>query len=367
MLPLITHVIPTLAPYGAERMALELAARSPAHGFRTRVLVLFQGGALQEECRRRDIRWSHVFPVAAGPRVVSRPALVHRLHQKLYAEPERMPAIVHTHLFGSDFWTSIARAAHWSSVRPKAYVSTAHNIDHDDSTMRRLARRWATRRMDRVVAISNDVARYTHEDLGVPEKRILTIPNGINFKNVPTRGERAFAETPRLLMVGRLVPQKGHATVLQALKHVALPWKLSIVGEGPLRRELKELSEKCGLASRVRFLGERKDVPQLLKESDLFLFPSQWEGMGLALIEALAAGVPSLASDLPAIREFVPKKQLLDSDDIHAWRAAITDALTTPGDRVASASKLAQKVRTRYDVERMVAAYAEMYRALLNA
>lgn len=366
MLPLITHVIPTLAPYGAERMALELAARLPDHGFRTRVLVLFEGGALREECRRRDIRWSYVFPVAAGPRVVSRPALVHRLRQKLYAEPERMPTIVHTHLFGSDLWTSMARFTHWSSMRPHAYVSTAHNVDHDDSTLRRLARRWAVRRMHKVVAISKEVERYTHEDLGVSKKRIVTIPNGIDFTGISPRGTRAFGDPPQLLMVGRLVPQKGHLTVLNALRHVQLPWKLRIVGEGPLRRELKEHSEKLGLASRVRFLGERKDVPQLLKESDVFLFPSQWEGMGLSLLEALAAGVPAIASDLPAIREFMLKKTLVDPEDPHAWRAAITDILTDPGDRVERAAKLAQTVRTRYDVEKMVAAYADLYHTLLR-
>jgi glycosyltransferase involved in cell wall biosynthesis len=221
--------------------------------------------------------------------------------------------------------------------------------------------------MDQVVAISDDVARYTHDTLGVPEKRILTIPNGIDFTHIPSRGGHAFPETPRLLMVGRLVPQKGHAVVLHALQHVSLPWKLHIVGDGPLRRELKELSEKLGLASRVRFLGERKDVPALLKESDLFLFPSQWEGMGLALVEALAAGVPAIASDLPALREFMPKKQLIDADDPHAWRAAITDLLTSAGNRIETAASLAQKVRTRYDAERMIAAYAEMYRTLLNA
>ena len=75
MQPLITHVVPTLAPYGAERVVLELAARLPAHGFRTRVLVLFEGGALRDAFRERDIRWAHVGEVAPGPRIISRTAL----------------------------------------------------------------------------------------------------------------------------------------------------------------------------------------------------------------------------------------------------------------------------------------------------
>lgn len=365
MQPLITHVVPTLAPYGAERVVLELAARLPAHGFRTRVLVLFEGGALRDAFRERDIRWAHVGEVAPGPRLVSRPALMHRLAQRLYAEPERMPSIVHTHLFGADFWTMLARYTHPGKVRPSAYVSTAHNIDQDDSTLRRLARRWAVRRMHRVVAISKDVERYAHEDLGVASERIALIPNGIDFKHLPHRGAHPFSETPQLLMVGRLVPQKGHATVLRALQQVSTPWKLSIVGEGPRRRELKELCEELGLASRVRFLGERKDVPTLLARTDVFLFPSQWEGMGLAALEAVAAGVPTLASDLPAVRAFIPTDMRLPTDDPHAWSKAIQLLLHAPTPALAAAPALAEEVRTRYAVDRMVSAYAALYKGLL--
>lgn len=365
MQPLITHVVPTLAPYGAERVVLELAARLPQHGFRTRVLVLFEDGALRDAFRARDIRWAHVGPVAPGPRLFARAALLHRLAKRLYAEPERMPSIVHTHLFGADFWTSLARYTHMGRVRPSAYVSTAHNVDQDDSSVRRLARRWANRRMHRVVAISEEVERYVKDDLGVAEKRIVRIPNGVDFTHLPRRGAHPFAETPQLLMVGRLVPQKGHATVLRALQHVSAPWKLSLVGEGPLRRTLKELSEELGLASRVRFLGERKDVPGLLARTDLFLFPSQWEGMGLAALEAIAAGVPTLTSDLPVMHPFTQKDMRVPVEDIHAWTKSIQAILTHPTPTLAAAPAHADDIRTRYAVERMVQAYAALYTQLL--
>jgi glycosyltransferase involved in cell wall biosynthesis len=366
MLPLITHILPTLSPYGAERVAVELAARLPAHGFRTRVLVLFENGPLQQELRARGVRWAMLAPSAVRS-FSGRMATVRRLHTRLFGEPERVPDIVHTHLFGADFWSSVARLIPSSSaIRPAAYLSTAHSVDQDDGAVRRVARRWAARRMTRVVAISQDVARYVQQDLSVPAARITCIPNGIALDQVRSRGPRPFRDVPRLLMVGRLEAEKGHERVFQALAGVAAPWRLDIAGDGRLLRTLKEAAERLGIASRVHFLGRREDIPALLADADLFLFPSQWEGMGLALVEAMAAGVPVLASDLPALREFAPRHSLLPLDNPVRWQEAITTRLMESSAAVAEAHALAPTIRARYDIENMIKAYAALYHSLLR-
>lgn len=369
--PLIVHVLPAFVPYGAERVALELTARLPSRGFRTRIVSLFGGDGLQEEMRHRNIH----FVSLARSRYVSRVHLVSLLRRILHEEGERAPAIVHTHLFGADFWTSLARfqaplnrftAKPRSAVSYPRFVSTSHNVDRDDSSLRRAARRWCMQRMDAVGAISEDVERYTHEDLGVPQDRIRLIPNGIDLTLVGTRGARSFRETPSLLMVGRLEPQKGHAVALRALADVPAPWTLKIAGGGSRKRELKELAEKLGIASRVHFLGEQRDVSALMREADLFLFPSQWEGMGMALVEAVAAGVPALASDLPALRELLPDDRLVDPLEPAAWTRAIREVLANPAATLARAEHLAPEARKRYDVEGMVDRYVSLYRDLLN-
>jgi L-malate glycosyltransferase len=360
--PLITHILPTLSRAGAERVALELVARLPARGFRTRLLVLFGAGPLSAELRERNIRWGTVLPHRDGSRLT----LLRVLYGKLFRDPERRPCIVHTHLFGGDVWTPlvwmIARLLGSHAHKP-VLISTAHSIDRDDSALRRVARRWGVRRMDRVVAVSQAVAAYVHEELGVPTHRIVHIPNGITMSAVRMRPPTSFRATPQLLMVGRLEIQKGHDTVLTALAAVQEPWELSIVSTGSQLRRLKELAERLGITSRVRFLGERQDVPDLLAQADLVLSPSRWEGLGLACMEALAAAVPLLASDIPAYREFVPKALLVAPDDVAAWTHAIRGVLQDPQAAVARAYTLAPTIRKRYDIEIMIDRYAELYRS----
>jgi glycosyltransferase involved in cell wall biosynthesis len=368
--PLVFHVIPSLRMGGAERLAVELAARLPERGFRTRIVALFDRGALWEEARERNIPWAQILHSTRESRL----DLVLGLGKKIFAEPSRRPAIVHTHLFGADFWSMVARdlyaARFFLRERrvPRArFVSTAHNVDRDDSSVRRLARRWAARRMDRVIAISKEVETYARRDLGVRARRTEIIPNGADFDRIRPRGSRPFNEVPRLITVGRLEPQKGHETLIRALADVPPPWRLDIAGTGSLERDLRELAERMHIASRVHFLGERRDVPGLLAASDLFLFPSRWEGMGLALLEAMAAGVPALASDLPAIREFAPARCLVRPDDPAAWSRAVSRALAASSELIARTPELESRVRRKYGINRMVDAYARTYESMLGA
>lgn len=369
--PLILHILPTLRRGGAERIAIELCARLPGQGFRTKLLTLFDGGTLWGEVRDRDIPWMQCLGSHAGSRI----KLVRMLLKRIYEDVPRRPAIVHTHLFGGDLWTMAARTLHtagWGMLHDRStdrpvFVSTAHNIDRDDTALRRSARRWAARRENRIVAISKEVGEYVSRDLGVPRPRIDIIPNGIDIDAIPMREPSGPDAAPRLLVTGRLEPQKGHSMLFRALADVPPPWTLDLIGAGSQERELKELAERLGIASRVRFQGERDDASSWLVKADLFLFPSQWEGMGLALLEAMAARVPALASDLPSIREYAPKRMLVPADDVAAWTAAIRRMLEHHGSAVEDAAALSTQIRGRYTIDRMVRSYAALYRKLLQA
>ncbi|MBD3251260.1 glycosyltransferase [Candidatus Uhrbacteria bacterium] len=367
--PLVFHIIPSLRMGGAERLAVELCARLPEHGFRTKLLAMYDAGALWQEVRDRNLRWAQLLPTVRGSRL----ELFRQLRTRIFAEPGRAPQIVHTHLFGADFWSVLAKRwqrigsqfTAWDVDMPK-FMSTAHNIDHDDSFVRRRARRWANHQMDQVIPITKAVETYVQSDLGVPKDQLHLIPNGVDLDRLPIREPRRRSSTPTLIIVGRLELQKGHETLLRALANVHPPWLLQVVGSGSQERTLKELAESLGIVSRIRFLGIRHDIGSLLACADLFLFPSHWEGMGLALMEAMAVGVPSLASDLPSIAEYAPKSMRVKAGDVEAWTKAIRHALKSYDERTALAASLTTKIRKRYGIDRMVEDYVEVYRRFLG-
>lgn len=366
--PLVLHVIPSLGIGGAERFVIELCDRLPYHGFRTKLLVLFGDGPLRNDVRMRNLRWSQVAPSVQTNRFT----FLRHLERKIFTDVERRPAIVHTHLFGADFWVLMARMFHAPErivgergVPYPRFISTAHNIDHEDSVARRLARRVAVRGYERIVSVSDAVRDYAIRDLGVPNKRIMTI-DGMNFLEVPERASVPFHDPPRLITVARLVPQKGIETTLRALAQVEPPWQYTIVGGGPLERDLTELAESLGIASRVHFVGASLDVPTFLQESDAFLFPSRWEGLGSAVIEAASIGLPVLASDIPALASVFPASQRLPIDDPGAWTKAIRALLRDPARAQASAQRLMPGIRSRFHPNAIVAQYAQVYRELLT-
>jgi glycosyltransferase involved in cell wall biosynthesis len=147
---------------------------------------------------------------------------------------------------------------------------------------------------------------------------------------------------------------------------VESPWQYTIVGGGPLERELKELSESLGIASRVRFVGASLDVPKFLQESDAFLFPSRWEGLGSAVIEAASIGLPVLTSDLPALASVFPASQRLPIDDPTAWAKAIRALVRDPARAQASAQRLMPGIRSRFHPNTIVGQYARLYQELLT-
>jgi glycosyltransferase involved in cell wall biosynthesis len=135
----------------------------------------------------------------------------------------------------------------------------------------------------------------------------------------------------RLLYLGRLTPKKGPMVLIEALGMIGGPdWVLDVVGEGSMLNDLMSRAGDLGIADRVFFRGRRDNAAEWISRCDLFLFPSFDEGMSLALIEALSAGAPSLASNIPSVREMTNGFGLIEPGDSAAWAARIKDGLLHP-------------------------------------
>ena len=185
------------------------------------------------------------------------------------------------------------------------------------------------------------------------------IANGCDTKAVARRATSARAQRPpgdprRVLMVARLDPIKDQSTLIRAFAAARQPgWQLQLVGDGPDRQRLETLATEFGLDVSEVFLGRRSDIPYLLGQADIFVFSTTpAEGFGIVLIEAMAAGLPILASDVPACREVLldgAAGDLLPPGDDHAWTDRLHQLMTQPEAR----SALAQRSIThaaRYDI-----------------
>ncbi len=165
-----------------------------------------------------------------------------------------------------------------------------------------------------LIAVSEQT-RQQAMDEGVWENRITVIPNGVtpldtlSVNRIEARKDLGLGESDIfLLSVGRLTYQKGHEFLVQAMPKVVSRFpnvKAGICGDGPLRSQLESQILRLGLGNHVRLLGARADVSPLLASADIFILPSRWEGLSRALMEAMAAGIPIIATRVDGIRDLV--------------------------------------------------------------
>ncbi len=239
--------------------------------------------------------------------------------------------------------------------------------------------RWAATFTDRIVALTDQEARdHLRLGIGTPA-RFVTIPSGVELApyekppEPPAAVRAALGLPPDAWLVGavgRLEPVKGHRHLVEAVAHLAprIPGLyLALAGDGELGPELQARVRDAGLADRVRFLGWRDDTPTLLHAFDVFAFPSLNEGMGRALVEAMAAGRPIVASRAGGIPEVLGDGEagvLVEPGDAVALARGIERLLGDPPLR-ARLAEAARRRAERYGVDVMLERIAALYRELL--
>lgn len=190
----------------------------------------------------------------------------------------------------------------------------------------------------------------------VPARKVHVIPHGVPL---PLQASEGNGRVPQLLFVGRLSPEKGLDVLLRALALLPdrLPFHLTVAGDGPLRHELEELASHLGLNGRVAWRGFCQQPADLLGVSDVCVVPSRTESFGLAVVEAMAAGVACVASCTGGIREMIINGLdglLVAPDDPHALAERLEDVLTDGQLRTALGRAARDTALTRYSQQRMI-------------
>lgn len=211
------------------------------------------------------------------------------------------------------------------------------------------------------IAVSEDAARAVRDQLHPPPEKLFTIPNGIDTDRYGGPVDIAAVRRrigiapghPTLVVVAKLMEQKGHRVLLEALppvveRHPGL--QVVLAGDGPLRDEIVERARGLGLEERIHLVGNRSDVAELLAASDCFVLPSLWEGLPMALLEAMAARLPVVATEVSGSRDVVVdgvSGLLVAPGDPAALSTAILGVLADPS----RAQALGRAARTRVEAE----------------
>lgn len=208
----------------------------------------------------------------------------------------------------------------------------------------RILYRAAAQSVSGLVAVSDRVRVAMLENIGSIDEKIVVIPNGVDTDRYGGHRDRA-AERERLglpsdavvmVMVATFKLQKGHVHLIDAATEVVTDHpelRILLIGDGELSAEMEQLADSKNLGGLVRFLGSRRDVPDILAVSDCFVLPSLWEGLPMALLEAMASGLPSVATDVSGTRQVVIPDvtgYLVPPGDSAALRDAMLRVLVDP-------------------------------------
>jgi len=353
---------------GAERYLHLLAKGIARYGFGPFLVTAGGGGldGLREEMRRDGFE---VYRTAPGPIYGSSGILSSmRLFRSL------RPAILHVNLPGpfDAAYGLVAPVARLAGV--EHIVTTEHLPMVPSFAKARLLRKFSQRFIERTITVSRDNVDHLVRIHGVRPEKIRVVYNGIpdpaGSAKVDLRGELPLSgEVFLVAVVGSLEKRKGHGALFGAMGRLPDRVHLLVVGEGPDEREYRERVRGMGLEGRVHFLGHRDDVAGILASVDLLAVPSTLEATPYVILEAMAASLPVVASDIYGIPELVEADEtglLVEPGNEEMLAGAISSIMEQDG----LAERFGRKARARYEshftLERSVRETVEVYRELLG-
>ncbi len=359
----VMYILTELAPGGAERCVANLATGLDRRRFDASVVGL-RGGALADELRAADVRCESLdlccrCDAGALARLV-------RLMRKTG------PDIVHTHLFHADLAGRLAAA--WAgSAR---LIHTVHVAEQRPRRGQFLWARWARGGCDGIVCVSEAVRDHHRRLSGLPAGDYRVIRNGIDVdryardENARRRLRGQWGTKPGELVgcfVGRLDRQKGVDVLADALARLGGDSPIGrwmIAGDGPERARLADRIDRAGLGGQVRLLGRVDHVGELLSACDVFALPSRWEGLPLAAMEAMSAGLAVVVSDGPGLAVVVENERtglVVPVGDADALARAFRRLADEPALRDRLATAAARTARGRFGLARFLADHEALY------
>ncbi|WP_442769248.1 TIGR03088 family PEP-CTERM/XrtA system glycosyltransferase [Zoogloea ramigera] len=373
--PLVIHVVFSFDVGGLENGIVNLLNHMPAEHFRHKIVALTRCvPSFCERVRRSDVEFVSLHK-PAGHGLKLYPALFRMFR-------EEKPAIVHTRNLAALEMVVPA----WLAGVP-VRIHGEHGWDSFDregtSRKYRLVRKLYSPFVSHYVALSRKIESYLLDKVGVGARRVKRICKGVAARRyVPAAPRRVLPgspfDAPELMVfgaVGRLQAVKDHANLIRAFARMirgdaeaARRARLMIVGGGPLQGELEALVRAEGLEGHVWLTGERSDIPDAMGAMNVFVMPSLSEGISNTVLEAMASGLPVIATNVGGNPELVADDHnglLVPAADPAALSAAMMALFRTPGRVTAMGQAGRERVLQEFSLDAMVGSYLSLYQALL--
>lgn len=371
-----SHLIPIalitteLSLGGAERCVTELALQLPQHGFAPHVISLAPPPPTDRNSLALRLSQARI-PVEYVGVSRTRQVLVavDRLTRRFR---EYRPELVQSFLFHANIVAAIAaRRAHIDTVVAGLRVA-------EPARWRGWLTRQVSRDVQQFVCVSHDVRDHALREWKLPVDKLCTIANGCDVASWRTGPRAEFAAlgiSPgrrALVAIGRLESQKGFDWLIDrmpAVMEMAPAHDLLIVGDGPDRARLHAQRDRLNLHRRVHLCGFRHDTGSILRAADLALIPSRWEGMPNVLLEAMACGIPVIATRAAGVAEVLgplQSQQLVEQGDAPGFVRAIGHWLQDADRAHLMGLANQQRIAEHFSLPSMVGQYAALYRSLLR-
>ncbi len=290
---------------------------------------------------------------------------------------KRQPHIVHTRNWGG---IDAIVAAKMAAVPRIIHGEHGWNLDDPlgQNLKRRRIRRFLSPLVNHFVAVSADIQNWLIQDVGIKKEKISVILNGVDTEKFRPREQTDLRQSLGFLAseciigcVGRFDPVKNHRLLIKAfskLNYTLRPMRLVFLGDGPERASLEALGNELHCHDRIHFLGERDDVADILRMMDIFVLPSKSEGICNALLEAMATGLPIVATAVGGNTELIQDGStglLIPSDDEDAMASALNSFLNDSPDRREQIEQNARKrAEKEFSLRCMIEAYESLYASL---
>lgn len=375
--PLVVHIIHRLAIGGLENGLVNLINHMPAERYRHAIVCMTQS---------TDFRLRIKNPAVEVYELHKRPGHDFCLYFRLWRLLRRLrPAVVHTRNIGTLECQFIALLAGVHARVHGEHGRDMNDIDGRNAIYLRL-RKMFRPLISRYIAVSRDLAQWLREQIQVPAARVVQICNGVDEQRFRARASwlrevlpAGFAPPGVVVLgsVGRLSGEKDHLTLVRAFGRARelcpaplLPLlRLVLVGDGPLKEDIEREIRTAQLAGQVWMPGARGDIAEILRAFDIFVLPSLGEGISNTILEAMASGLPVIATRVGGNPELVVENEtgvLVPAADPEAMARAIVNYATQPMLMRQHGQAGRARVEREYGMAAMVRQYLAVYDAALN-